>query len=307
MMRFTARKSMLEPKVSIIIPNWNGEKFIFDCLESLEKVEYGNFSIIVVDNGSNDNSVAILDEKYSEIIVLRNAENLGFSAACNRGIKYALNAGANFVLLLNNDTVVSPDFLKKIVKAGEKNEIGIVAPKICFFNHPNVIWCAGGRFVRWRASCKFLHGRENDRRELSGIRECDYVTGCAMLIKREVFNDVQFFFEPYFLTVEDVNFCYDAKKFGWKTVVDFDSCIWHKVSSSQKGEFSFSNGYYGTRNRLFFAFKVMKNYFGGVFLLFIILPVRIIQWTLEGKYQMVKGIISAIRDFLRGKMGKINS
>ena len=113
--------------VYIIIPNWNGKNFLGDCLKSLEGVEYDNFRIVVVDNGSTDGSVEYIGENYPEVIVLQNSKNLGFAAACNQGIKYSLKKGADFVLLLNNDTVVAPDFLEKMVLWARKFIIMIIA------------------------------------------------------------------------------------------------------------------------------------------------------------------------------------
>ena len=125
-----------------------------------------------------------------------------------------------------------------------------------------------------------------------------------MLIKKQVFNDIGYFYEPYFLTVEDLDFCWRARKKGWKIVVNLDSCLWHKVSASRQGEFSFSNGYYGTRNRLIFAFERTNNFLGGIILLFLIIPARIFQWTLMGRFNMVKGLILGTLDFFRKRMFK---
>lgn len=295
---------MNQPKISIIIPNWNGLGFLPDCLKSLAKVYYGNYRIAVVDNGSSDGSVDFLKNNFPAVAVIENKINLGFAAACNQGIKYALGKGADYVLLLNNDTVVAPDFLSKMAEAAEAEEkIGLVGAKIYYFDQPEKIWFAGGKFIRWRASGKHLSWQKNDHPTLSGTRECDFITGCAVLIKKEVFSQIGFFFEPYFLTVEDLDFSYRAGRAGWKIVTALDAKIWHKVSSSRLGEFSFSNGYYGMRNRLHFA-KQNGNWLGIFVFVVLVTPLRTIQWLIQGKFKMLKGMLFGLRDFFRGRLGE---
>lgn len=295
---------MKQLKVFIVIPNWNGQKFLADCLDSVFKINYPDYRIIVVDNGSDDGSTELVKNNYPKLLLIENEKNFGFAAACNQGIEKGLAEGADYVLLLNNDTIVSPDFLKEMVKAGEKEEnVGIVGPKIYYSEDRKKIWFAGGRFVRWRASGKHLFWQEKETGKMKGTVPSDFITGCAMLIKKRVFDDIGYFYEPYFLTIEDLDFCLRARKAGWKTVVNLDACLWHRVSASRKGEYSFSNGYYGVRNRLFFAFQRTHNFLAGLVLLFCIIPARIVQWSCSGKFRLVKGLIFGTRDFFRGKMG----
>lgn len=290
-------------KVVVIIPNWNGQKFLADCLNSLSKITWPNYEIIIVDNSSTDGSVDFIKKNYPSIFLIENKENLGFAAACNQGIKLALKHGTDYILLLNNDTIVAHDFLEKMVTTAESDKkIGIVGAKIYYDDEPKKIWFAGGDFIWWRVSGKHRFWQKLDKPESAGIRLSDFITGCVMLIKKEVFFDIGFFYEPYFLSVEDLDFCWRAKKKGWKIVVNLDAKIWHKVSSSRLGEFSFSNGYYGTRNRLFFAFKRLKNFLSGFVFLLAVLPARLIQWLILGKCQMAKGTIFGIKDFFLGKM-----
>ncbi len=296
--------SVSQFKIGIVIPNWNGKKFLADCLQSLAKIDYQNYLLIVVDNGSSDNSVDYVKEKFSSAIVISNKVNLGFSAAVNQGVKSALKENCDYILLLNNDTVVDSNFLKEMLVAAQENRVGIVGAKIYYYDQPKSIWYVGGRFVKWRASGQHIGWMKNDNENWKGIKKTDFITGCAMLIKKEVFDDIGLFYEPYFLTVEDLDFCYQAREKGWKIKAALDAKVWHKVSFSRQGEFSFSNGYYGTRNRLYFAFIRAKNYFGGLVLLLAVLPFRILQRSLQGNWPMVKGIILGIRDFLILKMGR---
>ncbi len=291
-------------KISIIIPNWNGKIFLGDCLESLKKLKFNNYKIIVVDNGSSDGSVDFIKENYPNVLVISNNKNFGFSAACNQGIKKALDNGAEAALLLNNDTVVDPDFLDKMSETLKDDKVGIVGSKIYYFDEPKKIWFSGGDYIKWRSSGQHRYWMKNDNNYLGGVKDSDFITGCNMLIRKEVFDDIGFLYEPYFLTVEDLDFSVLAKEKGWKIKVNLDAKIWHKVSFSREGEFSFSNGYYGTRNRLFFAFKRTNNFFGGIVLLLFVIPIRLIQWTIQRKNKMVYGMILGVKDFFLNKMGE---
>jgi len=291
-------------KVSIVIPNWNGKVYLNDCLRSLCEIDYKNFIVVVVDNGSSDGSVEFLQKKFPQVVVIQNQNNLGFAAGCNVGIRYSLKKYVDFVLLLNNDTVVSSDFLSKMMKTAEDERVGIIGCKIFYHDNPEMIWAAGGNYIPWRVSGKFLHWKEQNRDSLNGELDCSFVNGCVMLIGKEVFKEIGLFFEPYFLTVEDLDFCYQAKLKGWKIRVNLDAEVWHKISFSRGGEFSFSDGYYGTRNRLWFAFKRSENYLGGIIFLLFIVPVRFIQWTILGNRDILKGMKIGVKDFFSGTTGK---
>jgi len=293
-------------KTSIIIPNWNGKNFLVDCLKSLHRIKNQNFNIIVVDNGSSDDSVYFINKNFPKVLVIKNKENLGFATACNIGIKKAIKIGSEYFLLLNNDTIVTDDFLDKMLSVFKNKKVGIVGCKINYESEPKKIWFAGGDFIKWRVSGKHINWMKNDNDNIRGVVNSDFITGCCILIKKEVINSIGYFYEPSFLTVEDLEFCYLTKRAGWKIKVNLDAKIYHKVSFSRQGEFSFSNGYYGTRNRLFFAFKYKELYIGGLILLFFILPIRILQWIFYKKFEMIKGTLFGIKDFFIGKKGKKN-
>lgn len=296
---------MTQPHVSIIVLNWNNYSVTKDCLLSLEKITHPNYEVILVDNGSTDGSVEKLEKEFSGITFLKNKKNLGFAAGNNIGIKYALSHGADYILLLNNDTEVAPDFLDAVVKTAESDKkIGIVGAKIYYHTDPKKIDSAGADYIWWRVSGKLRFHGKKDNFKLQGAKITDFVSGCCMLVKCAVFDDIGFLHEPYFHGFEDIDFCLRAKKAGWNIVVDLDAHIWHKVSASAGGEFSFINTYYGARNRLFYAFKKAHNFIGGFILLCFILPIRIVQWTTKGKFFAVKGTALGIFDFFRGKMGK---
>lgn len=138
---------MKSPHVFIIIVNWNGYKDTLDCLKSLREITYKNYTIIIVDNGSTDNYINILRSTYPDIKILRNSKNLGYTGGVNTGIKYAMQQNADYVLLLNNDTVVRSNFLQPLIDyVLKENNVGIVGSRINYFNNKDLTQSLGGSF-----------------------------------------------------------------------------------------------------------------------------------------------------------------
>jgi GT2 family glycosyltransferase len=245
------------PKVSIVVLNWNGLENTLECIESLLKINYPNYEIIVVDNGSSDGSAQTLKDRRYKITLLENAENLGFSAGNNVGILYALEHGADYVFLINNDTVVDPDVLKALVDVGERDaRTGMIGPKIYDFYEPDKVWFAGA-FIDWKTGeSSHLGTGEIDRGQFYAVIEVDRLTGCAMLIKRVVFGKIGLLDPDYFLYFEDVDFCVRARKAGYKNICVQNAKVWHKESMSTKAKYgSPLHTYYHNRNRLIFLKK----------------------------------------------------
>jgi hypothetical protein len=212
------------PLVYIIVLNYNGKELLRDCLGSLLKVDYPNFKILVTDNGSTDGSLEMIQKEFAcpEVLVWENGANLGFAAGNNAGIKQALAQGADYVLLLNNDTLVEPDFLTELIKVGEKSSVaGILCPLILEGDRESV-WFSGGWVDWWRM--KSHHRRDQLK---GGPRRSEIITGCAMLIKDRVVEQVGFLDEDYFLYWEDSDFSLRARRKNWKLLVVPKSKIYH--------------------------------------------------------------------------------
>lgn len=216
------------PKVFIIILNHNGGKIIRNCLESLAKVDYPNIFLVVVDNGSTDDSFVMIKNIFPNVHAIRNEKNLGFAAGNNVGIRYALEHCADYVLLLNQDTQVEPDFLKKlIVVAKSDSRIGILSPLI-FWKRTSEVWFSGGR-INW-LTMKSIH----ERKLRSGNSyTTEFVTGCSMLIRKAVFEKIGLLSEKYFLYWEDADFSCKAEKGGFLKKVVPESRIYHFEAYSE--------------------------------------------------------------------------
>ena len=256
-------------KVFVVILNWNGKQDTIECLESVKKLGLGNWEmgIIVVDNASTDGSVEELEKRYKEIKILRNEKNLGYAEGNNVGIRWALKEGAEYILLLNNDTLVDKNLVSELLRAMEKGKkIGIVGPKIYFapgfeYHHDRyqigekgrVIWYAGGK-VDWQNVYASHRGvDEVDHGQFDEEDETDFVSGCAMMVKREVFGRIGLFNPKYFLYFEDNDLCQRAKKEGYKIFYVPKALLWHKNASSSEKPGSKIHEYYQTRNRFLFG------------------------------------------------------
>ncbi len=239
------------PRVSIVLINLNGYADTVDCIESLTRINYPNYEIIVVDNGSSDGSGDRISERYPGLPQLKSLRNLGFSGGCNLGIRDALSREADYVLLLNNDTVVAPDFLSRLVTVAERDpRIGIVGPKIFYRGEPQKIWFAGGQLRRVDGAIHHLGLNKTDASgEFSIERETDFITGCALLAKSSLFERVGMLDENLFAYFEDIDLCARAARCGYRHMFVPSSHIWHKVSSTW-GQKSPLTLYMATRNQL---------------------------------------------------------
>ncbi|MDD5764763.1 MAG: glycosyltransferase family 2 protein, partial [Candidatus Marinimicrobia bacterium] len=226
----------MNPLVAIIIVNWNGKQVTSECLQSLRTVDYSPFKIYVVDNASSDGSVEEIVQSFSEVCLIRSNENRFYAGGNNYGFQIAMQDKPEFVLFLNNDTVVDKDFLKYLVSAISYDEkIGMVGPKIYHYDQPDVIWSAGGFVSFFRGKTGHYGLRRKDNRRFDRQREVGYLTGCAQMIRAELFQKLGGFDEIYHMYSEDADLCQRARNAGYKIVYVPDAHIWHKISSSSGG------------------------------------------------------------------------
>jgi len=251
------------PRVAIIVLNWNNYADTRECLVSLEKITYPNSEIIVVDNGSTDGSGERLKVEFPYHIFIRNEINLGFAGGNNVGIRYALEKMFDFILFLNNDTVVDKGFLEPAIRLAAKDDsIGIVGAKIYYYSDPKKIWAAGGGSLRilWISGPVFrLYGyNQADKGQFDAVREIDWCVGAFMLIKREVFEKIGLLPECYFLCMEEGEFAVKARKAGFKIFYTPESVIWHKIGVSSNTDIK--HIYNGFRNRLLFTERTYPSF-----------------------------------------------
>ena len=256
-------------KVFVSMVTFNSSNATVECLNSLEKVDKINIElfVIVIDNGSQEKFK--IDKKFQNynLKIIRNEKNLGFSGGQNIGIKYALENGADFIIVLNNDTLLDKNLIISLVSSLE-GKAGIVSPKIYFakgheFHKERyrdkdlgrVIWYAGGiiDFNNVIGRHRGVDEVDNGKYDLKSIT--DFASGCCMGIKKDVFGKIGFFDERYFLYYEDNDFSQRAKLAGFDIVYQPKAQLWHKNAASAGGSGSSLQDYYITRNRLLFGMK----------------------------------------------------
>jgi len=244
-----------QPAIAVVILNWNGRDDTLACLASVAKIAYPNFRVIVVDNGSADDSVASIRAAFPDVEIIETGKNLGFAGGNNVGIKRALENGADYVLLLNNDTEVDPGILTAFVAAAERfPDAGVFSGKIYFHAEPNRIWYAG---AQWNPkAARFMQvgeGLLDDGMTYSTACETGYACGCAFFIPAGRLREIGLLDEDFFLYFEETDWCFRAKEAGHPSIFVPDAKLWHKVSVSFGGEGSPLALYFITRNRLLWA------------------------------------------------------
>jgi GT2 family glycosyltransferase len=247
----------LHPRVLIIILNWNGLNDTMECLESLKKITYPNYRVVLVDNGSQGDDARALTDRYCDYIhLIKNDENYGFAEGNNIAIRYALeNWKPEYFLLLNNDAIVDPDLLSSLVSACERDPlVGMAGPKVYFHHEPTVIQSVGGHINWWNGFARLEGNNEIDRGQFEATREVDWVSGCALLARKKVIDAIGLLYAPYFAYFEEVDWCVRCKRAGYKVMAVPEARVWHKNRMSIDVNASTSSRYmyYMARNRILF-------------------------------------------------------
>ncbi|HTP67164.1 MAG TPA: glycosyltransferase family 2 protein [Geobacteraceae bacterium] len=241
--------------VCIIILNWNGHRDTIECVESCLTLDYTPYEIVVVDNGSSDGSEEILKKRFPGIRLLQTGANLGYAGGNNAGIRYALAKGADYVWLLNNDAMADAKALAELVSmAGSDPLTGMVGSKILCHAQPSVLLYAGGRIDFAMGGTEHIGYGCEDRGQFDVAGDTDYITGCSLLVKRRVIEEIGLMNEDYFLYFEETEWCAKAKAEGFRLVYAPASVVLHKESAST-GKVKGMILYYVTRNRLYFMGK----------------------------------------------------
>lgn len=241
----------MKPKISVIIPNWNGKKYLKTCLDSLKNQSFKNFEIILVDNGSRDESIEFVKSCYPEIQIISLWENTGFSKAVNTGIK---KAKGEYILLLNNDTEADPNLLKNLNSALKKyHDYYFYACKILCFDKRDTIDSAGdGLYINGIAYRKGHH--QKDKLEFNEIKEVFGACGAAALYRKKLFSKIGFFDEDFFAFYEDVDINFRAQLAGFRCLYIPSAIVYHIGHGTLKVENLFVQRL-SLRNRFFVLIK----------------------------------------------------
>jgi GT2 family glycosyltransferase len=238
-------------QVSAVVLSWNRRDDTLACLRSLRAVEYAPLHVIVVDNGSADCSAEAVARDFPDVSLIRNERNLGYAEGMNVGIREALAASAELILLLNNDTEVDPAFLGDLVRNAQRADVAAVCPVIYFADGSDRIWYAGADYSPRRG----YNGRQRGYGAPASSRpaatvETDRACGACVLVPARTFEQLGLFDGGLFAYAEDTEWSLRAREAGLRLLVSPKSAIWHKVSAASGGESSPDTIYYSVRNGL---------------------------------------------------------
>ncbi|MBZ9625467.1 glycosyltransferase family 2 protein [Clostridium sp. FP2] len=284
-----------EPLIYIILLNYNGYKDTIECVRSIEKINYKNYRIVIVDNNSKDGSEKILKGEFKKYKIIQTNSNKGFAGGNNIGIKYAIQEGAQYVLLLNNDTLVEVEFLTNLIDEtlNVEEKPGISIGKI-YYNHGiRRIWYAGGGINYFKGESFQIGCGETDNGQYDRKKNVDFATGCMMLIDKEVIEKVGYLSEEYFLYYEDTDYCMKVSKAGYKILYCPKSLIYHKVSASTV-VLSETYQFYMCRNRYLFIKRNFGNRYKAIATLYT--NIYMLHCIFIGRYNY-KNIVKAIKNY----------
>ncbi len=247
----------MNPNVFILVLNWNGKDLARTCLNSLAKLNYDRYVVLALDNGSSDGSQEMIRREFPWVKLIENGSNLGYAEGNNRGIKRALDCGADYIFLVNNDSVLHPDVVSHLVHAASENlEYGILGPLAYEFNSWDKPMHSGFHLdwnskwvwpLKWGEPAEILA-------DSSAVSSFDLVEGDAFFVRRDVFEKIGFLDSRFFLLFEEFDFCIRAKKEGFKVGIARDAKHQRRKSTTL-GKYQYRFRYYDTRNFLLFLLK----------------------------------------------------
>lgn len=290
------------PKVIIVILNWDDRESTLECLASLRNLEHNNCELVVVDNGSEDGSPEAIREQFPDVTLLQNKENLGAPAGRNVGIRYAMERGAEYLWLLDNDNVVEPDTLSKLIENEEsRSSVGMVSPMGYHHEDPTRVWFAGGR-INWETGRTHHLGTVSD---FEAVNPQDrYLPSFALLVRKEIIKQIGLFDERFFpIFYEDTDLSVRCTQFGYQLAVSKTSKVYQKISRSSGGPRSERFRRLLTRARFYFMEKY-RDRFGrrmGYHRKFIAGCVEdYVNFLNRNSYDEAQGVLNALIDIYQG-------
>jgi GT2 family glycosyltransferase len=292
--------NMPRPEAAIVILNWNNAPDTIECLESVSRLDYPNYRVLVVDNGSTDGSVGLIRAAHPNVKIIETGENLGYAGGNNFGIRHVLRSGADFVFIVNNDVIVAPDCLSRLVTAAQHETLaGLIGPKVYHRERPDHIQSAG---IVLDASFRSHHRglNELDTGQFNTIDEVDAIVGCAIFARRDALLHIDLLDPSYFMYHEDIDWCCRARKAGYKVLYVPHGEVWHRDSQIRAADLPRIT-YYMTRNAYLLMSKQSTGFLIKARVVFQDL-VWLTNWTLNPKWRhkreqrdaLLKGLIDAV-------------
>lgn len=296
------------PSLAIVIVNWNSFQVTANCLESLRVLDYPDFEVIVVDNGSEDDSVTRFKSDFPEVTLLQNPENRGFTGGNNSGIQYALDKDVDLIMLLNNDTIITPTFTGVLVERLIADQsIGAIQPKIMYNQERDVIWNAGGFFNAFFFLSKTRGLNEKDKGQYDQPIDVDWITGCCFLIRSQVVRQIGLLDDKFFIYYEDSDWSFKIRNSGLRMCYEPKAVIFHEVGKSNENRKGHNEGnvspfthYMVVRNHLYMVRRYAKgiNRIGAWSNQFIRISTFIAYFILRRRFTKLKFVIKGVREGL---------
>jgi len=294
------------PKVMLVVLNWNNVPDTLKCLQSLEQLSYPHYTIVVVDNGSSDDSVSRIRAAYPNVEVLETGTNLGYAGGNNVGIRYALGQGADYVLLLNDDAVVHPGALSALVDAAlAYPRGGFFGPKVYMIEDRQRLLSAGRVMGNgWDFPHRGIG--ELDEGQYDQVCEVDALSGCALFVSREPIETVGMLDEDFFVYREDIDWCYRGKQAGFKVLFVPEAKVWHPDTRRRDVDSPLVT-YYISRNHLLF---LAKQHLGAGIILSSLATYlrRVLKWSVlprwRHEHRQRDALVRAMVDFVGGRFGR---
>lgn len=296
-------------KLAVVLVNYNGKKYNTPCIESvLASIGMEDVKIIVVDNASQDDSMCVLEEQYAQnerLELLRLDDNYGFSRANNEGINRAKAWGADCVMLLNNDTEIRPDMLKRLRACADRHPGAMLAPKIYYCDDRKRIWSAGGSVSPVIRKARHIGLDETDGGQYDREREISFATGCCLWIPMDVIEKAGVLDERFFLYYEDTEYSFRLRKLGIPICYCPQAAMYHKVGAATRGADSPLCAYYIARNWLL-CNRLHLGWRYPLFLVYYTLnrAACCLLWLIRGKRELVRATMRGIKDYRKGKFGR---
>ena len=297
---------MSQPPVGVVIVNWNLKDSLRETLRSFQKVNYPGLQIVVSDNASSDGSVEMVRAEFPEVHLMTREKGLGYAKGASLGVEYLLDK-AKYIFSTTNDVEVDPDMITRLVDYAEQNPAaGMIGTKIYFFDRPNVIWHAGAHINPFNGYNYHFGWERTDRGQYDQVKECDYVTGCGVLLRSETIKKTGAFKEDLIFYFEDADLCYRVRSAGYKIVYLPTAKMYHKVETTLAKNRGLQL-HYITRNGLYLLQKHRIGFYPLSLLahIFVVNAAKILFFAFLLRWANCKGIWRGIRDWRREKYGWI--
>jgi GT2 family glycosyltransferase len=299
-----SQKKSGSPFVVIVLLNYSRWRETVGCIRSLERCSYANSQILIIDNGSPDDSEQMLRDSLPQYRILQTGSNLGYTGGINFSLREARKMGPEYILVLNNDTEVEPDFLDQLIDAMRMNPSAACAGGTIYcFHDKSRVWYAGGELIRWRGLAVHSEkGRRLDRSLLGENRCVTFVTGCMILFRSSCLDAIGPEDERFFMYLDDIELSHRIGAKGYPLLYVPRSIIYHKVEDEEESTFKL---YYSARNRLLLIALMnsglVRLVSQGYFLCVIALKVA---WWAIAKPRFYEAAIAGLSDFLRRRFGQ---